>query len=270
MPTQEQIEYLAVSKVSLLKQVREVIDDESQQRLAASIEEHGLLVPIRVRKVGDAYVVVDGERRFRAVCSLGKASIGAIVEAKELDEGGIIQRQIITNIQREDLSPLEKARGIRRLMDVTGWNASQVSPRLGISNASVTRLLSLLSLPAEIQDRIATGEIPVSAAYELSRVEGTQQTKLAEQVANGKMTRDALSGARKASKSRGQDSSALPGRVTAQLGEGRSVTVSCPSLDMEGFIGVLEDVLARARKVRPQGVLLKTFLSMLHDSAEAG
>src|SRR6202162_2822818 len=162
----EQIQYLPISKIVCERQVRDHIDEASLQELA--FKEVGQLQPIRVRKVGDKYVVVDGARRFRAASCAAFPAIAAIIETQELDEGQVIRRQLIANCH-EDLKPMEKARAIARLMEVTGWSASECAKRLGMSNANMSRLLALLSLPAPIQEQVEAGVNPSSAADELAR-----------------------------------------------------------------------------------------------------
>ena len=159
----EQIQYLPIGKIVCERQVRDHGDEASIRELASGLKEVGQLQPIRVRKVGDKYVVVDGERRFHAVSYAEFQTIAAIIETQDLDEGQIIHRQLIANCH-EELKPMEKARAIARLMEVTGWSASEAGKRLGMSNANVSRLLALLSLPPTIQKQVEDGVIPSSAA----------------------------------------------------------------------------------------------------------
>jgi len=263
----EQIQHIPLDKIVAEVQVRKAFDEEGLVGLAAMLKDVGQLQPCRVRKSKDAFVIVDGERRYRAAKLAGLTTLAVIIEGKDLCEGEVLQRQLIANCQREDLTPLEKAKGIAELMKSTGWKAGEAATRLGTSNGTATRLLALLSLPESIQDQVASGVIPASAAYELSRVgDAGQQQELANQFAAGRLTRDALAGAIKAqAKGTTKDPSSAAGRATAQLGDGRSVTVVGCSLSLEGFIEILEELLAKARKVRPQGVELGTFCKMLRD-----
>lgn len=266
----EQIQYFPIERIKAQTQVRREFPTESLAELAASLKEVGQLQPIRVRKVGEEFLIVDGERRYRAAQLAGMATLAVIVEEKDLSNGEVIQRQLIANCQREDLSPIEKARAMSQLMDSTGWKLGVMATRLGISAGSATKLMGLLKLPAAIQRQVTSGKIGLSAAYELTRVEDTEtQQGLAEQLATGQLTRDALAGRLKSQqKPVGRSTNGSTGRVTAQLGAGRTVTVAGPALNLEGFIELLEELLGKARKIRPQGVELGTFIKMLKDQAQ--
>lgn len=267
----EQIQYLPLDKIKAERQVRETFSEETIRGLAESMTGLQQLQPIRVRKVGDEYVIVDGERRYRAAKLAGRPTIAAIVESKEVGEAETLHRQWVANCQREDLSPLEKARGLAKLMTLAGWSSTQAAAKLGLSNANVTRLLALLTLPQQIQDRVASGEIAASGAYELSRIDDpAKQADLATQMAEGRLTRDGVSGARKAAKRAATtERTGASTRATALLGAGRSVTVSCADMNLERFLETLEELVAKARKIRPRGIELPTFLKMLRDEAKA-
>ncbi|HEV3304499.1 MAG TPA: ParB/RepB/Spo0J family partition protein [Planctomycetaceae bacterium] len=264
----EQIQYLPISKIVCERQVRDHIDEASLQELA--LKEVGQLQPIRVRRVGDKYVVVDGERRFRGASCAGFQTIAAIIETQELDEGQLIRRQLIANCH-ERLKPMEKARAIARLMEISGWSASECAKRLGMSNASVSRLIALLSLPAPIQKQVEDGVIPSSAAAELARVDDpAKQAELAERIADGRLTRDGLSGERKAARKNGSNGAkSAASRATAVLDPKRAVTVSSERLDLESFLQILEELVAKVRKIRPRGIGLSTFLRILKEEAKA-
>jgi ParB family chromosome partitioning protein len=234
-----------------------------------SMKSVGQLQPIRVRRVGEKYVIVDGERRYRAARKLGLPTLAAIVEAKPLEDSEIIQRQLIANLQRDDLQPLEKAKGFQKLLESSGWPASKVASQVGLSNASFSRILSLLEMPAEIQAKVASGAIPASSAYQLAKIsDPVKQGELAEQVASGTLTRDALAGSRKAAKRSNTESPAKPvSRVTATLGSNKSVTVAGQSLTLDDFISLLEECLSKARQSRTKGLALSTFVRMCKDTA---
>lgn len=270
--TEEQIQYLTLDQVIPdPDQPRRFFEEESLERLAASLRELGQLVPIRVRFDGERFIIEDGERRMRAAKRAGFTTIAVIVEEKGVSNGGAGQRQLVINCQREDLTSGEKAHAIRRLMDETGWNASQVADRLGFSKATVSRLLSLLDLPEAIRERVNSGEIPLSAANSLARVtDGEQQAALASEVAAGRLTRDGLVGTLKAHRNGSPGAQRGASRVCCKLSSGQSVTVSAEeTLDLDEFIAALEEVLGKARKARTQGIEVSTLAKMFRDQAKA-
>jgi hypothetical protein len=130
--------------------------------------------------------------------------------------------------------------------------------------------LALLELPAEIIKQVEAGKIPPSGAYELARVtDAKQQAVMAAQMAAGQLTRDGAAGARKAAKRSDKPGESQPSRVTAILGESRSITVACAGLTLERFISLVEELLAKARRERSRGTELGTFISLLRDQARS-
>lgn len=215
----------------------------------------------------DRYSIITGGRRFWAMRKNGSINISAIVEKGELSKSEILIRQIIENAQREDLTPWEKAKAIDLLMKETGWNASQTASKLGFANSTVTKLLSLLSLPESIQEQLRAGELPATAAYDLSRVNDTaEQDKLAGRVASGELTRDDLSGVIKARR-RNRHAKRNPARrscrVTAKLENRQSVIVSAPALDLPSFVAILKTLLDHSQKALAEGMTLDALVKRL-------
>ncbi|MBX9653854.1 ParB/RepB/Spo0J family partition protein [bacterium] len=265
----ERILHLPLDQVRCLRQVREHFDDNGLTGLAMSLKTTGQLVPIRVRREGNDFVVVDGERRFRASVKAGRTSIAAIIEEGDLSQGQILERQLTANCQRADLTPLEKARAIVALMEVSGENASETASRLGMSNSAVTRLVTLLSLPESIKGLVDSGKIPPSTACEIAKInDPAKQMDLARQAVEGRLTRDAAIGVVRKSSTPQKSEKQVGTRAIARLDVERSVTVAAKSLSLDSFIGSLEELLAKARKSRTQGFELTTFIKMLSDQAK--
>jgi ParB family chromosome partitioning protein len=267
----EAIEQALLQNLTVAPQVRQEFDEELLRGLAVSIREVGLLQPIRVRQDGDRFVIVDGERRYRAAAILGLKTLPVIIESKPLSEGETIQKQLVANCQRSELSALEKATALHRLMLETEWSAAQAAAKLGLSAATVAKHLALLTLPESIRQAVAAGTISASAGYELAQIDDAErQSALAEQLAAGLLTRDGLVGARKAERNRAGTTTAGPVvRATALMSEGRSVTVSSANLTLDSFIEAVEDILTKARRERTRGAKLSTFLKLLRDQAKA-
>ncbi|MBX6312464.1 MAG: ParB/RepB/Spo0J family partition protein [Isosphaeraceae bacterium] len=267
----EQIQEVLIAMIVMIPLLRKHVDEEKLAGLMQSIQQVGLLYPPRLTRHGDKYLPADGYHRILAMMKLGHKSIPAIIEEKPLSEGEMLHKGLIANNQRVENTPVEKAEGIHRLMEVTGWNASTVAEKLGLSNATVSRLLALLQLPEEIRERVHRGEIPASTAYGLVRAkDGETQAALASQAASGQITRDAVAGTVRSQN--GGDKNGSQGRtsrVCCKLGSGNSVTVCGASLDLEDFIAALEEVLAKARKARSQGIEVTTLAKMFRDQARA-
>lgn len=266
----DEIVQVPLEKIDFRPQVREVFDDQLIAGLAANIEEIGQEYPVLLFKDGERFGIEDGERRCRALKSLGRKTVAAILKEKPSD-AQLLLRQCSCDFQRQDLSPMEKASAMERLMTATDWNGKEVAARLGILPSMVTRLLALLTLPPEIRQTLKEGKIPASAGYELAKIEDAAvQAEMAGRLAAGRITRDGLAGARKAAKRPANGKPPVgQKRVTAMLGDGRAVTVCCPGDTIDDFIAVLEEVLSKARKGRSQGFALDTLVRFLRDQSDA-
>jgi ParB/RepB/Spo0J family partition protein len=268
----EIIQEVAFADINMIPLLRGQIDETKLAGKIRSIEEVGLLCPPRLTRQGDKFVPVDGYHRLLALMKLGRKSAPAIIEEKPLTEGAMLQKGLIADAHHSELTSTEKAEGIARLMQITGWNASAVAEKLGLSNATVSRLLALLQLPEPIREKVHRGEIAASAATQLVDVaDGEEQQLLAEQLADGTLTRDRLIGKLKAARKNGQAKAPRrAGRIVARLDSERTVTVVADAMDIDAFIETLEELLGKARKARTQGVEVATFAKMLSDQAKAG
>ena len=138
-------------------QPRREFDKEALGELAQSINTSGLLQPIVVRSNGASYELVAGERRWRAVQQLGWPRIPAVV--KEVDDQSLLTLALIENLQRDDLSPIDEARGYDRLMREFELPQSEVARLVGRNRVTVANSLRLLSLPAEVQQMLERREL---------------------------------------------------------------------------------------------------------------
>lgn len=262
-----------IDQIILPPQVRERFDPEAHAGMTATVRERGILVPLLLRRHAGKLYLWDGARRMRAAKAAGLTSVPAIIEEANVQEADVLLAQMILNCQREDLTPMEKAKGIDASMKMMNATASQVAAKLGMSNATVTRLLSLLSLTSDVQTMVQAGEIPASVAYELTKIKdpAEQSQRIAEAI-GGTVTRDQLVGARKASGRQSAERASMdaPSRVTAKLPGGKSITVAAPQLNLESFIASLEEMLNRARQARTKGLALDTFRKILLDQASTG
>lgn len=141
-------------------QPRRVFEADEMRALAESIREIGLIHPVVVVKSGDWFVLVDGERRYRACRSLGMMEIEAVVR-EEIPERDMLVQALVANVQRADLNPIEEAKAYQVMRDEMGMNQMEISRKTGTNLMRVSHRLSLLTLPIELQDLIANGDIPV-------------------------------------------------------------------------------------------------------------
>jgi ParB family chromosome partitioning protein len=246
--------HIAVEQIACAPQVRTRFDDKKQADLEQSLREVGLLQPILVRPTESGYLVLDGERRLRAARQLKWPTIAAIVIDDQLGMADTIQRQLIANAQRADLTPIETAQAIRQLMHETGWPASQTAERLGMSAAAVTKHLSLLVLSDELRQAVHKGNVAASTAYEIAKTrDPKEREQLAKEALAGRLTRDGAAGRARATRKkpvspgRGQRGR-LP-RADISLGGGRSVRVAGPALSAAALVVWLEELLARLRNL---------------------
>ncbi len=174
-------------------QPRKHFETAAMKQFAANIRTHGVLQPISVRwsEAHGLWLIIDGERRFRASKLAGLDRIPCVFEEAPLEESSIRLRQLIQNCQREDLLPCEQATAFRALLELTGWTAQQLAKELNVAKGTVSKALALLSLPDAIRADVDDGRLAASVAYEVSKVPGPQkQTRLARQIVRHELSRD--------------------------------------------------------------------------------
>ena len=144
-------------------QPRKTFDDETMAELSASIAEHGLLQPIAVRpKPSGGYLIVAGERRWRASRMAGLTEVPVIV--KDVTDEQAMELALVENLQREDLDPVEEAAGIRELMTRCDLTQEQAARKLGKSRSALANSLRLLSLPETVLELLKSGFITIGHA----------------------------------------------------------------------------------------------------------
>ena len=150
-------------------QPRMSFDNEALQELASSIRTLGLIQPITVRRKGDKYQIISGERRYRASLIAGMDMVPAYI--RDASEQGMLEMAIVENIQRENLDPIEVAMSYQRLMEECRLTQEQMADRVGKKRASVANQLRLLKLPAKVQHDLKVGLVSVGHAKVLLAVE---------------------------------------------------------------------------------------------------
>lgn len=170
-----------------LKQARKQFNKEKLKELAESIVEHGIIQPIVVRKNGDRYEIIAGERRWRAARMAGLKTVTVLVKITDEKEASMMA--LIENLQREDLNPMEEARGIRAMMKEYAVNQDEIGKTLGKSRSQIANIVRLLNLPEEIQGMLERDEISTGHAKVLLSIKNeAMQKALAENVRNERLS----------------------------------------------------------------------------------
>lgn len=138
-------------------QPRKIFDQTALEELAESIKEHGILQPIVVRKAGEKFELVVGERRFRAAKLIKLKEVPAII--KELTDQQMMELAILENLQREDLTPIEEAEAYQKLMEALNLTQEQLAFRLGKSRPHIANHVRLLALPQNVRKLISDKEL---------------------------------------------------------------------------------------------------------------
>lgn len=163
-------------------QPRKSFDEEKLRELADSIQQHGLIQPVVLRKAVKGYEIVAGERRYRAARLIGLKEIPCIVKTLSDEENMLLA--IIENMQREDLNPIEEAEGLKQMIDKYGLTQEQVSISVGKSRPYISNSLRLLKLPDVVRTLTAEGKISMGHARALVTVKDEErQIRLAERAA---------------------------------------------------------------------------------------
>lgn len=165
-------------------QPRLQIDDPRLDELAQSIRAHGIIQPIIVRKRGDRYHIIAGERRWRAAQRAGLTRVPAVVRDKADDgDRDILEMALIENIQREDLNPIEEATAYRRLAEEFQLTQDAIATAVGKDRSTVANTLRLLRLPQELQEEVTTGRLTMGHARALLALDGeTAQRQLGREI----------------------------------------------------------------------------------------
>ena len=168
-------------------QPRKQFDDDALNQLADSITENGLLQPIAVRpkKLGTGYIIIAGERRWRAARLAGLDEVPVII--KDVSDEQAAALALIENLQREDLNAIEEATGYKQLMERYGMTQEQVAKRVGKSRPAIANALRLLNLPQKVMDMVGEGEVSPGHARALLAFDDQDRiVEIAQKVKTGK------------------------------------------------------------------------------------
>jgi ParB family transcriptional regulator, chromosome partitioning protein len=162
-------------------QPRRIFDEDKINELAQSIKEHGVFQPIILKKVKQGYIIVSGERRFRAAQKVGLKSIPSIV--RQYEESKVAEIALAENLQRENLTPIEEAEAYKIVMNNLHLTQAELASKIGKSRSHVTNTLGLLNLPQEVQQMLLSSQISMGHARALSKLENEKKIiKLAHSI----------------------------------------------------------------------------------------
>ena len=155
-------------------QPRTKVDEEKLLELSASIREKGIIQPVVVRQVGEEFELVAGERRLLAAKRLGWEEIPAVIAGK-LSKEDMLELSLIENLQREDLNPIDTAKGYKRLLEECQLTQAEVAQRIGKDRSSVANTMRILGLPEEVQKLIGEGKLSEGHARAILSLSGEKE-----------------------------------------------------------------------------------------------
>ena len=156
-------------------QPRLSFDEQGLNELAESIKQHGIIQPLVLRKIGDKYEIIAGERRYKASYIAGLSEVPAVII--NLNDNESAEVAIVENIQRKDLSPIEEAKSYKKLLDRGYLTQDQLAGRMGKTQATISNKLRLLNLDDEVQDALLNNKISERHARSLLRLEDKNDQK---------------------------------------------------------------------------------------------
>lgn len=171
-------------------QPRRSFDEAKIDELAASVREKGIIQPLVVRRNGNGYDLIAGERRLRAAVKAGLKEVPVVV--REVSDNEALQLALIENLQREDLNPIEEASAYHHLQEELGWSQEEIAVKVGKSRPAVANSMRLLLLPKEVQQEVAQGRLAAGQARALLSLtsEALILASAREVIAKGLSTRE--------------------------------------------------------------------------------
>ena len=246
-------------------QPRQIMEPEALEALANSIRQQGVVQPIVVRKVGESYELIAGERRWRASQQAGLQEIPAVI--KDVDDQEAAAIAIIENLQREDLNPLEEAQAFANLIDKFGLTHQEVGEVVSRSRAAVSNSLRLLALAQPVKDMLNHGELEMGHARALLALDASQQPKCAQTIVQRQLpvraaealVKDLLNndGKKKTASTSNQDpdvtrmehklSDRLGSRVSIQHSQNGSGRMQIRYTNLDEFEGIVDKLLGKSK-----------------------
>lgn len=216
-------------------QPRKRFDDDELKQLADSIRVHGVLQPLVVRQAGDNFQLIAGERRLRAATLAGLPDVP--VHVVGFDDQQVYEAALVENIQRSDLNAIEKAQGFKDYLEKYGLTHEQLGQRLGLDRSSISNLVGLLNLPAEVQDSVRLGQLSLGHAKILKGLtDPEKQKELAKEAIFKHLSVHALD--------------LLAREAKAEVAEQKGEKATRPSVEKTAHVQSLEDDLRQRLSTR--------------------
>ena len=238
-------------------------------RLGQSIKSGGIRTPLLVRRHKGKLEMIDGERRWRAAEAVGLTVVPVIIVEDLMSDAEVTCCQLVLDAQRVDLSAMERARSIDRLMREGEWSAARVAAETGLSEPQVSKHLTLLVLPEIVQQRIMSGQLAMSTAYELAKIPvGELREQLIAEALNGRLTRSAV--LRKLKESQGSRSARPRERARRRrrhlvlpIDAVRSLKIQGKGLTLHDLVTGLQTIIGKLNDYASQDLSLEDAVAAL-------
>ncbi len=246
-------------------QPRKSFDDQELPQLAENLKNNGQIIPLIVVADGDSYILIDGERRYRAALLVGLLVLRCIVLSVRPSAEELLTMQLTVNGQRQDFNPIEKMLAYYKLMQLKGWNGAQLAEHLCVSKAMVTRTLALAKLSNSEQLLVAEGKIGSADAYALTRLDSESRSTATRLANEGKLGREVLEKlARTAT-----EKTAKKRQVRLEFGSFTGSFQSEQAFAMADLIDWLGQLLGECKKAARKGLDVSTLSRVLADRSRS-
>lgn len=240
-------------------QPRRTTEDKKVRELADSLDTVGQVQPIITCRLPepDQYLCIEGHCRLKAASLLGWTTLLAIVHDEKPESADLVRMQLTANCLRFDLKPSELAKAVHALKESEGYSNVEVAGFLAMSKTRVTQVLSYLTLPDDIIDKIDAGELAGSTAYAIARMEPTERSRFISAARNGKVRRsDALT-------KRGKQPRKQASRFRFQMPRAEVAVSSPAKLDLAGLIDLLQESIKELRAAEKRRIDARTLERVL-------
>ncbi len=265
MNTEQNIIQVAIEDIIPNRfQPRLAFDEEGLKELSESIKQHGIIQPLVLRRLGDKFEIIAGERRFKASTMAGLRKVPAIIS--DIDDDKSAEIALVENIQRRNLTPIEEAKSYKNLLDRGYMTQEQLAEKMGVSQSSIANKLRLLNLAPEVQDALLGEKISERHARSLLSLPKEEQTEWLKKILSKRLTVRQLDlEIKKAKGDSGKDEIPLvPSSpdIKTIMNNATDINVVQPINDMSKIIEPKEEIIEEQKKEIPN-----KFFNFLEDEA---